>query len=517
MGDGWLVEFSSIGNGVQCALEVQQALADHERIKLRIGLHVGDVTFEEEDVFGDGVNVASRLQELADPGAVVISAAARSGIDRALSAGFEDMGACDLKNVPEPVAAYGWGMVSPPEKRSEPPLPDKPSIAVLPFENMSGDREQEYFADGIAEDIITALSKISRMRVIARNSAFAYKGKAHDLRQVADDLGVRYILEGSVRTGGRRLRITAQLIDAADGSHIWAERFDRTIDDVFDIQDEISKEIVTALRVKLTDGEIALVWARGTNDVEAWQLCVQATEYFMGMNSTDYLKARPLLERAVELDPNYAQAWATLGYTYFWEGRLGYTGNVNAMYMRAAEIADRAMLLDETASWAIGLSAQIAAPLGRPDEGVEIARRGIELYPGNADVRAFLAAALVSAGAYHEAISHIRAAMSLNPLYPNWYLMSLARALVLLDQLDEALAVTDEILGNDQANILAWILRIYIYGRIGRDVDARNSLDEIRKLAPSLRVGHVSGLLLTNNVADRQRFLDGLAAANFPK
>ena len=402
-----------------------------------------------------------------------------------------------------------------PEER--PTVSDEPSIAVLPFDNMSDDAEQEYFADGIAEDIITALSKISQMRVIARNSTFSYKGRELDPRQIAEELSVRYVLKGSIRSGGSRLRITTQMIDASDGRHIWADRFDRTIDDIFDIQDEITKEIVTALRVKLTDGEEARVLARGTNDIEAWQLCVRATELFLRFNSTDYLAARELAEKAVACDPNYAYAWATLGFTHWWDGRLGYTGDSDAKFARANECAERAVALDDTVSWAIGLGTMVAGSLGRHDDGVAMGRRGFELNPGNADARAFLAVALVRAGIYHEAVDHYRAAMALNPFYPNWYRNGLVRSLSVLGEFDEALAISDEILSTDPDFLQAWLQKAYIFGQIGRSGDAEKAIREVRRLAPSLRLDHVPGLLLIKDAIDMQRFLDSLRKAGLPE
>jgi TolB-like protein/Flp pilus assembly protein TadD len=396
-------------------------------------------------------------------------------------------------------------------------LPAKPSIAVLPFDNMSGDPEQEFFTDGLAEDIITALSKIERMRVIARNSTFAYKGKALDLRRIAEELDVRYVLEGSVRRGGGRLRITAQLIDSTNGSHLWAERYDRPVDDLFDIQDEITKEIVTSLRVQLTDGESARVWARGTNNVEAWQIAVRAFELFMRLDSSSHLEARVLAEKATELDPNYAFAWAVLGLTYWFDGRLGYSGDTEAKFARAAELAEHAMALDDGDPWCVGLASLVAAAQNRYDEGVAIARRGIELFPGNADVRGYLGLVLMHAGNYREAVEHTRAAMSLNPFYPNWYRATLARALTFLDEFDEALTVFGEILETEKTHFLSRLFRAYIYGKSDRGADARKEVSEVRKLVPNLCVSDLPSLMMTSDAVSLERFSDGVREAGLPE
>ncbi|MDH3737989.1 MAG: tetratricopeptide repeat protein [Alphaproteobacteria bacterium] len=355
------------------------------------------------------------------------------------------------------------------------------------------------------------------MRVIARNSSFAYKGQALDLRRIAEELNVRYVLEGSVRRGGNRLRITAQLIDADEGSHLWAERYDRLVDDLFDIQDEITKEIVTALRVKLTDGEEARVWARGTNNVDAWQYGVRATELAIDFTPSGNLEARELAEKATELDPEYAHAWAMLGITYWMDGRLGHTGDADAKFAHAAELADRAMALDDSVSWAIGLGALIAAPLGRYDEGVEIARRGVELNPGNADVRVSLAYPLMHAGHFSEAADHFRAAISLNPFPPNNYRYGLARTLMFLDEFDEALSLLDENLDLMSSNTIIWLFRAYIYGQIGREADARRAIDMVRQFSPDMRLSHMPGLLTINDEAATKRFSDGLRKAGLPE
>jgi adenylate cyclase len=382
---------------------------------------------------------------------------------------------------------------------------------------MSGDPEQEYFADGIVEDIITALSRISQMRVIARNSTFAYKGQAIDLRRVAGELGVRYVLEGSVRSVGTRLRITAQLIAAEDGSHLWAERFDRSVDDIFEIQDEITKEIVTALRVNLTDGEVASVISHGTKNVEAWQLCFEATELFMRFSASDYLQARALAERALKLDPNFSYAWATLGFTYWWDGRLGYTGDTKEKFARADEYARKAMSIDSTVSWAIGLSAMVAAPIGRHQEGIDIARRGVDLYPGNADVRAFLGFALLHAGQLAEAVEHIRAAMDFNPFYPNWYLGGLQSALRGLGDLEGVLSIANEVLEKEPGFLGSWLARAYVYQKTGRRSDALAAIREVQKLAPNLRVEHLPNMTLINDKAITKDYSTVLREAGLPE
>jgi len=525
MGDGWIAEFASVSDGVDCAIHIQKGLIENQVIRLRVGVHIGEIVIEEEDIYGDGVNVAARLEALAEPGQVLISDTAHHSLDGKAAGKFSGGKAQKLKNIAREVGIWHWptsirptsvaaGLVGP---NSSTPLQDTPSVAVLPFDNMSQNSEYEFIADGIAEDIITDLSRISRLRVIARNSSSVYKSKAHDLRLIADELGVRYVLEGSIRSGGERLRITAQLLDTNDGSHIWADRFDRTIDDLFDIQDEITKEIVTALRVTLTDGEEARMLSRGTNNIDAWHLCIRATELFMRFNSTDFLEARKLAERAVEIDPNYTYAWATMGFTYWWDARLGYTGNSEAKFDKANELAKHALFLDENLSWAIGLACMVAGNLGRYDEGVTIAKRGFELYPGNADLRAFLAFALSLAGEYLEAIGHFRAAMSLNPFYPNWYRNGLARALLPIEEYDDAMVLVEEILSIEPGFLQAWLQKSYIFHRLGRIDDAERTLAEIRRVAPDLRLRHIRGLIKNSDEEFMIRFVESISEVGLPE
>ena len=289
-----LAEFGSVVDAVRAAVETQRAMAEHnadlpkdKRIELRVGINLGDVVIDGQDIHGDGVNVAVRLEGLAEPGGICVLGSVYDQVRDRIDIPFEDSGEQDVKNIDRPVRIWRWvaegkAIAAGPAMADGPlPLPDKPSIAVLPFDNMSADPEQEFFGDGLSEDIITTLSKISNLFVIARNSSFVFKGQVVDVRKVAGDLGVHYVLEGSVRVAGKRLRVTAQLIDSVDGGHLWAERFDRQLDDVFDIQDEIMREIVTALRIRMSDGEQAQIWLRGTDNVEAWSNALQGVDLTM--------------------------------------------------------------------------------------------------------------------------------------------------------------------------------------------------------------------------------------------
>ncbi len=529
MGDGMLAEFASVVDAVRNAVEVQQAVAEHEadvpedrRIVFRVGINLGDVVVDGDDIQGDGVNVAARLEGLAEPGGVCISGAVHDQVRDRIDLPFEDLGEQEVKNIDRPIRVWRWASdtsaaaCGPATTDKPQPLPDKPSIAVLAFNNMSADADQEYFADGIAEDIITALSKISNMRVIARNSTFAYKGQSLDLRKVASELGVRYVLEGSIRIGGKRIRVSAQLIDAADGSHLWADRYDRVLDDIFDIQDQITKEIVTALRVQLTDGEDALIWARGTNNVEAWQYCVRAGDLWLHFNPSDYLESRSLAEKAIALDPNYAHAHAVLGFTYWWEGRLGYVGSSEEKFQRALELSERARELDETVPWAIGLRSMVLCSQGKYDEAIINARQGMASHPGNAHLRAFLGFALLLAGRFEEAIEHTEAAMALNPHHPTWYLAGLARAFAGLGRSEDALELANRIIAKDRHYFQGFLIKAILLVRMDRLNEAKTAALEVMRAAPEFRTRYLKQFLVAPDEATVAPIAEALQQAGIP-
>jgi adenylate cyclase len=321
-GDGILVEFVSVVDAVRCAVEIARGMSERnanvppdQRIEFRTGINVGDIISDGNDIFGDGVNVAARLEALADPGGIMVSRVVYEQVRDKLNFGFEDMGEQTVKNIARPISVHrvslsdnGPGAISLSGTAAKSDASDRPSIAVLPFDNISGDPEQEYFADGISEDIITGLSKLRWFFVIARNSSFAYKGKAVDIKRAARELGVRYVLEGSVRKGGNRVRITAQLIDASTGNHIWADRYDGELTDVFELQDQITRNVVAAIEPKLLEAEAVRSQARSPEDLGAWDLVMQANSVFWRMTKTDVDAAIAMLKTATERFPDYGQS-----------------------------------------------------------------------------------------------------------------------------------------------------------------------------------------------------------------
>src|SRR5437867_3609131 len=334
-GDNLLAEFASVVDAVQCAVEIQRELktknADlpaSQRMEFRIGINVGDVIVEGERIYGDGVNIAARLEGLAAAGGICISGIVYDQVETKLALGYEYLGEQTVKNIAKPVQVYRVQMEV---GASTPTAPDKPFIAVLPFVNMSGDPEQEYFSDGITEDLITDLSKLSGLFVISRNSVFLYKGKAVKPEQVSQELGVRYVLEGSIRKAGKRVRITAQLVDATTGYHVWADRYDRDLQDIFALQDDVTRKIVAALEVKLTEGEQARLGRPLTNNIEAYDYYLRGLDCHPSATEEANARARQLFAKAVELDPHFAAAYACLGWAYFDQWSLGWSQDLQTL------------------------------------------------------------------------------------------------------------------------------------------------------------------------------------------
>jgi adenylate cyclase len=449
-GDGALVEFASAVDAVRCALEIQRAMAEHNvaipedrRIEFRIGLNVGDIIIDDGDIYGDGVNIAARMETLANPGSICLSDNAFQQIKGKLALEVRDMGEQQLKNIALPVRVYRVELGRASTTQSTAPtlsFPDTPSIAVLPFQNMSGDAEQDYFCDGLVEDIITTLSKVAGLRVIARNSSFVYKGRSVDVREAAKQLGVRYVLEGSVRKTGNRIRVTAQLIDAKDGTHLWAERYDRAVDDIFAIQDEITLVVATEMQVKLTEGEQARLRYTTTNNVEAWTYWVQGLSHFrQPVTKEKFGPARPCWEKALALDPTSAPLNAMLGFMHYADARFGWWDDRKTALGKARAYADRALELDPENADAYTTSSLVFMLRERYDEAVVDARKAVQLAPGSADAATFACFVLASSGYPEEALAQIERAMNLSPNYPANYLGHLGNAYRLTGKIEEAI------------------------------------------------------------------------------
>ncbi len=564
MGDGALVEFASVVDAVACAVAIQDGMAarnenvpEDRRITFRIGVHLGDVMVEGDDLYGDGVNVAARLEGLAEPGGICISQQALDQIETKLDLAYDDLGQQQVKNIARPVRAYRVRPegAPPPKRRGanaarmigtgsvallivagvvaswwqpwKPEVelasielaavlsPDKPSIAVLPFDNMSGDAEQEYFADGMTEDLITDLAKISGLVVIARNSTFAYKDQSFDVRDVARELGVRYVVEGSVRKAGGRIRINAQLIDAETGAHLWAERYDREATDVFDLQDEVRARIVAALRVKLTPAEVTRLARQLTGSPEAYDYWLRGLRQVSFFTKEGNAESRRLFERALELDPAFAAALATLATSYSLAAENGWSPAPTDSMAKARVLAERAIALDgelPLARWVLGRVLSRRQQFDG-DRAMAELREAIALDPNYADAYALLANVLVNVGGAEEALGQIKQAMRLNPHFPFWYFYVLGTSQFHLTRYDAAVENFEKAIERNPT--VPWPHRYLAstYGRLGRTDDAEWEIEELAAMGYDLTLDSARQMLNIAHPAYLERYLDGLRKA----
>jgi len=446
-GDGALIEFPSAIDAVQCALDMQQALTDHnetvgedQRMELRIGINLGDVIIQDDDIFGEGVNVAARLEALAAPGSICISESIYRLVDGKTALEYRDLGQRYLKNIAAPVQVYE---IDPADQRPESPsrsapLSERPVVAVLPFDNMSGDPDQDYFSDGLTEDIITALSHWRSIPVIARNSTFTYKGQAVRVQTVARELGARYVLEGSVRKAGNRLRITAQLIDAETGHHVWANKFDRQLEDIFDIQDEITNTIAATIVPELESFEKKRASAKRTADLSAWDFYLRGLETFYDETCAGTAAALDMFQAATKTDPDYSDAWARLGWCYAKMVMHNCVNDPESAIGKGYEAARRAVALDDASAMAhMGLGMVHIFAL-ETELGLEEARRAVELNPNYAHAGMAYGNRLDLLGRTEEGIEQMERALALNPRDPiRWrYQAYLARAYLSLGDVE---------------------------------------------------------------------------------
>jgi adenylate cyclase len=526
-GDGVLVEFASPVKAVRCAIEVQHGMVDrntdvpHEqRIEFRIGINLGDVVVEDGDIYGDGVNVAARLENIAEPGAVYISRAVRDFVNDQTEMALEDLGEKPLKNIAKPVrvfriAAPDRAAAAPPAAGS-PALPHKPSIAVLPFANMSGDAEQEYFSDGMTEDLITDLSKVSGLFIIARNSSFVYKGRSAKVQEIGRDLGVRFVLEGSIRKAGNRVRITAQLIDAGSGGHLWAERFDRDLTDIFATQDEVVEKIVRALAVTLTQGEERRLGRRGTGNVQAYEFWLRARELLARSTREGVAQARAMYLRAIELDPNFAVPHAGLSLAAIADYVSDWAADPAQALDEAERRARRALELDDqepVSHMALG-----SVLLWRRDLEGALAefRRMIELDPNFAQGHSATGLALMYAGRASDALEAFAIAKRLDPHHSSIVLHFMAQTHFSLGQYEIAAKQLLERIARTPATDSSRMMLASCYGHLGRANDARAAWAELLKVNPDFSLTQRERVLPYKKAADFQRIVEGLAKAGLP-
>jgi adenylate cyclase len=560
-GDNVLAEFASVVDAVECAVEVQQELKSRNaqlplprRMEFRIGINLGDVIVEGERIYGDGVNIAARVEGLAEAGGLAIAGTVYDQVKGKLALGYEPLGEHAVKNIREPVRVYRvlleprpaavapagkTGVRRRPSRRVIPllplglllvaggvavwrlslrpasptlDLPEKPSIAVLAFVNMSGDPGQEYFSDGITEDLITGLSKLSGLFVIARNSTFAYKGRAVDPAQVSRELGVRYVLEGSVRRAGNQVRITAQLIDATTGYHLWAERYDRELKDVFALQDEVTEEIVGALAVTLTDLERGRLRRAPTANLEAYDDVLRGMEYYRRTTREANAEAQRMFMRALDLDPEYAEAYVALGWAHLQAWTLLWSQDPQTL-QRAFELAQQAIARDDSLAPAHRLSSQVYLWQKQHERAIAEAERAVALAPNDADGYETLAEVLGWSGRAQEALGFIEKAMRLNPQHPFFYLWTLGHAYYQAGRTQEAIDTLKELLERNANFVPAHAFLAVLYGELGLEREARAEAAKASALSPRASLESLRLRLPYRDERDLDRFLAGMRKA----
>jgi adenylate cyclase len=514
-GDSVLAEFASVVDAVACAVAVQErlaerdaALAPEQRMAFRIGINLGDVIVDDEAIYGDGVNVAARLESLADAGGIVVSASAYEQVRDKLKLGFEDLGENAVKNIARPVRAYRVQRdQAPAPAAARAPRDEKPALAVLPFQNMSGDAEQEYFSDGISEDIITDLSKLSGLLVIARNTTFTYKGKAVDVRRLKGELGVSHVLEGSVRRAGNRVRINAQLLEAASGHHVWAERYDRDLEDIFAVQDDITREIVAALDVKLLRGEQAALWRRLLRRPEALDAYYRGVDNINRITREANAQAAQCFGEVQRLEPDSPLGHLGMAWVHLSDFRYGWSASAPQSLGTAAALAQKALELDEGCADAHALLGYYHLVSGRHDEAIASGERSVALAPNHADSAANLACSYVVSGRPADGVEAIRRAMRLSPVYPAWYLNILGFGLYQLGQHEECEKALRLCLEREPGNFDCHLVIAAAQHAAGRADAARREAQEVLRKDPAFRIaGYEARLAIVKDRGLVERF-----------
>ena len=571
-GDNILAEFSGALNAVNSAIEIQQRLAiengklpSNRRMDFRIGINLGDVLHKDERIYGDGVNVAARIESLADPGGISISRGVFDQVKKKAHQGFEYMGEHEVKNISEPVRIYRvllgeefegkiigepsgrktklkkpyaivialllicsagllW-IFYPEQNQIEPasidkmalPLPDEPSIIVFPFKNLSDDVNQDYFCDGLTMDIIASLSKVPDLFVIARDTTFTFKGNPLNIKQVAEKMGVRYVLHGSVRKSENRIRITAFLTDAIKGNNLWAERYDRDLKDTFALQDDITMNVLTALQVELTEGEKIRVLTKSTDNLNAYQKWMKGRNHLLRFNIEDNLIGRQLLEEAISLDPKFTSAYVDLAWTHIMEIYYGASKSPKDSVGKASALAQKAANLDQKSPFAQSLLGVILTIKKQYKEAIAQGEKAVSLSPNYSLAQAQLGRTLMYAGQYEEALGWFKKAIRLDPIPKNWFLTAKGICLVHIGQYEEAVKEFKTVIDRNPKDLTNLIRLTMAYSLWGREEDARATAEEVLKLSPNFSVERVVAQWPYKNEEDRALGLNALRKAGLPE
>jgi len=528
-GDNLLAQFTSVVDAVNCAVEIQRELAERNaelpeerKMEFRIGVNLGDVVEEEGRIYGDGVNIAARIEGMAEAGGVCLSGTVYDSIENKLELEYEYMGEQKAKNIQKPIRLYQVQMRSKaPEvvdfgEKKALTVPDKPSIAVLPFKNLSGDPGQEFFSDGFTEDIITTLAQIPLMFVIARESSFTFKGKSLKIQEIGRDLGVRYVLEGSIQKFGDQIRITAQLIDSTNGHHLWAEKYDRELKNIFAMRDEITMKIATVLQVKLTEGESAN-WGPETESFEAYIKVMQSVGHFRAFTPDDNILSRQKAKEALDLDPNYSSATEMFAWTLLMDGAFGTSKTPEKSIEQAFELAQKVLDRgdsDAGAHFLIGYAYSLKGQFDKAISELEIAR---DLFPNNAEINAGLGMILNTAGKPEEAINVLKNAMRLNPIPPGWYLGRLGDAYRLTGQYEKAAHEYKKAIQLQPDDMFSHLNLALYYVKLEREADAHAEAAEVLRINPKFSAKSYAKLIALKDEASKKLLIDGMRKAGLPE
>jgi adenylate cyclase len=523
-GDNVLAEFGSVVDALRCAVNIQKELKErnaqlleNKRMEFRIGVNLGDVVENGEQILGDGVNIAARLESLSQPGGICISGTVYDQVENKVDLRYDYLGEQSVKNIARPVRVYRVLVESetgPPKVSGRLDFLKGPSIAVLPFVNMSGEPEQEYFSDGITEEIITGLSKVPRLIVIARNSSFTYKGKSVKVQQVGQELGVRYVLEGSVRKAEDRVRITAQLVDTTTGHHLWAERYNRDLRDIFALQDEITVNVMRAMQLKLTEGEQACEWLKhGSSNIEAYEKGMKGMASFRLFSPEGNVRARQTFEECVAIEPKSPGPYVMLGWTHLVDIMNGWSKDYEESVGYALEFAQKAIAIDESQADAYALLGYVYLFQRQFDRAIEEGEHAIALNPNGADHHVWLAMILTSAGRPEEAVELVNKAIRLNPFPPNWYFLSLGNAFFTMGQYEEAVGAYKRTFERSPDFLLTKIGLAASYGALGGEEDARAAAIEVLRIDPKFSLQRFAEGLLYKDQKDADQYINALRKA----
>ena len=516
-----------ISSAALCAVNVQKNLkkenakfVEDKKLQFRIGINIGDVVQDSDRIYGEGVNVAASIEGLADAGGICVSRSTYDQIKNKLELSYDYLGEHNVKNIKQPVRVYKVLLDSDSSRllvEESLELPDKPSIAVLPFANMSGDPSQDYFSDGLTEQIINGLCKVSNLFVIARNSSFAYKGKSVGVKQIARELGVKYVLEGSVQKAGDRVRITAQLIDATTDYHMWSENYDRDLSDIFALQDEITLKLMDSMRIKLTIGEQGRLWEGMTNSIKAYDRYMRGSECFLKVNQKDNEQARQYFEEAINIDNKYAYAYTSLGNTHICDLAFGWSKDQLKSFEQAEKNVEKSLALNDHLDIAHGLRSWLYLIKRQHDKAIKEGERAIELNPNGAEAHAIFGFTLFSSDETELSIKMLKRAFRLCPIPPSHFYIFLAMAYRNNGEYERAIEQAKKGLRGNPDQQIAYLVLAASYSLLNRTAEAHKAAEDIMRIHPNFSLEYYANMIPYKNQETKNKYVEALRKAGLPE